>query len=125
MILKIIIFILLFFTVITNSQASHPSVMVDSYDDALLLSKQIKIPVLLIFVSDSCEPCSRLKNILPDIEDKIICLVELKLKNRSLIQQFKVRSVPDSIVIDHMENQSKRLKGFINKESYLEWINKK
>jgi thioredoxin-related protein len=124
--MKTIILILWFLTAtINNSQASHPPVMVNSYNDALLLSEQTKIPILLIFVSDPCEPCSRLKNILPDVEDKIICLVELKLKNRSLIQQFKVRSVPDSIVIDHLENQSKRLKGFINKESYLEWINKK
>lgn len=124
--MKMIIVTLLFLIAIINSgQASHPPIMVDSYEDALLLSKQIKTPVLLIFVSDSCEPCSRLKNILPDIEDKIICLVELKLKNRSLMQKFKVRGVPDSIVIDSLENQSKRLKGFVNKESYLEWINKK
>jgi thioredoxin-related protein len=102
--------------------ADHPAIYASSYEDALHLSKEINLPVLLIFSSDNCHHCDRLKQNITDIKDVIIYIAKIK-KDKELYAQYNVSIVPDSVLIIN-NTQHKRLKGFKDKDSYLLWLTK-
>lgn len=109
--------------VFLSTAYADPSVLVSSYNEAVSLSKQTNLPILIIFSSDNCSYCNLLKENMPDIENTIVCFIDYQ-NNKQLVKQYKVNLIPDSIVIDHKENQLKRLKGFKDKNSYEAWLNK-
>jgi thioredoxin-related protein len=114
---------ILYSIVFLSTAYADPSISVNSYDEAVSLSKQMNLPILIIFSSDDCSYCNLLKENIPDIENTIVCFIDYQ-NNKQLVKQYKVSLIPDSIVIDHKENQLKRLKGFKDKHSYEAWLNK-
>lgn len=119
---KILSLMLMIISLVSCSYASEPSIMVDSYDEAVVLSKETALPILLIFTSDNCPSCISLKSDMPETENIIICFVDMKRKNRSIIREFDVKSIPDSVLIDKNGKTIKRLVGFKDKKTYGEWL---
>lgn len=119
---KFLSLMLMIISLVSGSQASEPSIMVDSYDEAVILSKETELPILLIFTSDNCPSCISLKGDMPETENIIICFVDMKRKNRSIVREFNVKSIPDSVLIDKNGKIIKRLVGFKDKKTYEEWL---
>jgi thioredoxin-related protein len=103
--------------------ASQPSILVSSIDEAVSLAGEIDSVALIVFTSDSCGYCVKLKkdfeNYPSMIENKVICYIEYD-KNRSLAKKYNVKSLPYSMIIDdgHM------VKEYIGYEKikYSEWL---
>lgn len=115
-----VIFVLL---LLTATLANNPAIFVSNYADAISLAKHTDLQVLLIFSSDPCPPCIKLKNSITDINDIIICDIDISdTTNKNLVNKFKISSVPESILLDKSENQIRRLKGFVDKISYKQWL---
>lgn len=98
---------------------------VTDLDLALSLSKETKQNVVLIFSASWCVHCNNLKNDLNNIDgfdNKIICILDSD-KEKKLSRQFKVKSLPTSILLNSNGQEVSRLSGY-NKTSYQKWLNK-
>jgi len=107
---------------ITNYVYAAPSIVANNYADATALSKEIDLPILVIFSSADCRFCDLLKNNMPVTEDLIICFVDYN-NNKSLVKKYGVSLIPDSLLIDSKGKIVKRLKGFKDKKTYTDWLN--
>lgn len=108
-------------TIVSSSNISY----VTDLDLALSLSKETKQNVVLIFSASWCVHCNNLKNDLANIEgfdNKIICILDSD-KEKQLSRQFKVKSLPTSILLNSNGQEVSRLSGY-NKTSYQKWLNK-
>jgi len=122
---NIYIAILVFLSLLQPSFAADPAVFVESYNDAVSLSKTSNKRLLAIFVSDNCVYCSTLKNKIASgdldslLEDKIICYVNT-VDNAELTSSMNVKMIPDSIIIydDKIESRNK---GYSRLE-YKRWL---
>lgn len=120
---NIIIGLFLLLALSASKVYSNPSIIIDSYNDAVLLSKEIDLPVLVIFSSGDCRFCDLLKNNMPETEDLIICFIDYN-SNKNLVKQYNVSLIPDSLLIDSNGKVLKRLKGFKDKKTYGDWLKK-
>jgi thioredoxin-related protein len=102
----------------------NPAIYVSDLKDAFHLSESVGLDVLVIFTSDNCVFCNKLKNDIQNdinmISDKIICYVDIT-KNKDLVKTHNVKSIPDSIVFSRNKEKS-RLVGYKNKTSYIDFI---
>lgn len=90
---------------------------VDSYENAV--SKDTK--VLLIFSTEWCGYCKKLKNDLKssDLQGYTVCIVDAE-KRKDLSKKHKVKSYPTSVIIKNHEETS-RITGY-EKKDYEEWL---
>lgn len=97
------------------------SFILDSLDEAKILSKKTNKPVLLIFGADYCDYCLRLKKdlLLADGVEHIICYIDIK-DHSDLRDQYNVDIVPDSRIIFDNKEISK-FKGYSHKK-YFKWL---
>jgi thioredoxin-like negative regulator of GroEL len=107
--------------ILSSKSQAEPAIYVSSYDDAVAMSQTTKIPILLIFSADWCDACRNLKNNIADIQNVIVYVCDID-NNKDLMKNFKVRSIPDSILLDSELRIIKRVKGFKDKESYIKWL---
>lgn len=106
------------------AKAGEPAIYVETLIDAIALSETIKKDVLVIFTADWCQYCQKLKNDInrnPSIvEDKIICYID-KDNNKDLIKEYKVKSIPDYLILrDNIEIA--RQVGYYGKDELVEWL---
>jgi len=95
----------------------------DEYEKCLSLSKKYQKNILLIFSADWCPHCRKLKNGLEKIEKSkkyIICIVDTD-KNKQLTREYKIKSLPTSIIIDVDTNIVSSRTGY-SKDEYERWI---
>jgi len=103
--------------------ASQPSVLVSSIDEAVTLANEIDSVALIVFTSDSCRYCFKLKKDFEDypsmIENKVICYIEYD-KHRLLAKKYNVKTLPHSIILGN----SHIVKEYIGYEKmkYSEWL---
>lgn len=117
------IILYLFVVCISTSYAQTGNGYVTDLDLALKLSKETKQNVVLIFSASWCGYCNNLKRDLSDIkgfENKIICIVDSDA-NKKLSRQFKVKSLPTSVMIDIDGEEFARIVGY-DKNSYETWL---
>ena len=94
----------------------------------LLLAEALdtKKQLLIVFWADWCGFCRTLKQDLPaiiDLNKYVICLIDVDNKdNKELVDHFKVKIIPTSILVDSKENKEiKRMSGY-EKTKYSLWI---
>lgn len=98
---------------------------VKSLDEAKTLSKSTKQPILVIFGSDNCSFCTKLKDDISNgqlteyVDPYIICYIDLK-DNEEYETKYKVSIIPDSRIFMHDKEISKAV-GY-NKNDYSKWL---
>lgn len=105
---------------------ANDSFILSSLDEGMKLSKKVNRPLLVIFGSDNCQFCTSLKNdilnlkLSPDINDYIICYIDLK-EYPELKTKYDISMIPDSRIIIN-DKQKSGIKGY-SKQNYLKWLN--
>ena len=80
-------------------------------------------PIVAIFSSEACVHCTNLKNNIsniPEFSKFIICVLDID-ENKKLSRQYKIRSLPTSIMLDNKLIEKSRIVGF-SKREYLKWL---
>lgn len=81
--------------------------------------------LVIIFTAEWCGYCKSLKKDLSNlVEDRYeICVVDIDIKeNKELLDHFKIKIVPTSVMIDPKENKElKRIDGYL-KDKYINWL---
>lgn len=103
----------------------HPPIYVSNMLDAIALSDDIDHDVLLIFSASWCGACQDMKkDIINDksgiLNNHIICYIEYD-ENQALIKEYKVRKIPDYLIIRKRKEIKRKVgyKGFIE---FSKWI---
>lgn len=103
--------------------ASQPSILVPSVDQAISLAAEIDSVALIVFTSDSCRYCVKLKKDFEQypsiVDNKVICYVEYD-NNRLLAKKYNVKALPHSLIINN-NNVVKEYVGY-EKVKYSEWL---
>lgn len=99
--------------------------MVNSIEDAMALSESSKKPVLLIFGSNDCVFCEKLKQdiirgeLTKYIDEYIVCYLDID-KAKKEKQEYKVSLIPDSRILRNKIEKTKII-GY-KKSRYIEWL---
>lgn len=121
-ILKILCVMLMLY-IPTNIYAS--TIIYNDYQLATILSNETSMPILLVFSSESCGYCEKLKDDLPNLSDSldsyIVCILDID-KYTEISKDMKVRNLPTSIVLDRGVEASRKI-GY-GLQNYKEWLNK-
>jgi len=108
-----------------NNAYSSEQTFVNSLEDAIVLSENTKMPILLVFGADWCQNCVSLKqdmikgDLVSELDGFIVCYVNIE-DNKELPKLYRVKNVPDSRIISE-GIETKPLVGY-NKQSYLRWL---
>lgn len=103
--------------------------VVEGYDDAISLAKETKSKIFIYFGAEWCPYCKSMrKNTLEDLEVKenlfknfIVLNINVD-ENKKIKEKYKVKSLPDCIIIDENETILKRSSGFKSADKFLKWI---
>ena len=103
---------------------SYGEFVLDSLTEAKELAQLTKQNVLVIFGSDDCAFCQKLKTDLSDklmssVDTYIVCYIDLKTQP-DMKEEFKVSVIPDSRIFISDSFRSKYI-GY-NKETYEKWL---
>lgn len=100
--------------------------MLDSLSEANELSKNTNKPVLLIFGSEQCIFCDKLKenilnnNLSESIDAYIVCYIDID-QNKEMSNEYNIQSIPDSRVLKNGLQKAKLIGFQLN--NYKNWLN--
>lgn len=99
----------------------------DDYDKAISLAKEFDKNLIIVFGADWCPYCVVLKNDAKNISEfknYIVCFIDTdkKEENQSIINKFRPRSLPMSVMINDDEQLISKHTGYRN-SSYKSWLN--
>jgi len=102
-------------------------VEVNTYEEAIALSKETNKEVFVYFVAEWCSYCKKMEDVFKDERvsrklDNYICVKINVDKNKDLAKKHVVKGIPDYMVIDKEEKTLKRHFGYKSKEEFLEWL---
>lgn len=124
--LKIVI---LFFILIFTEYSFSQSIVVETYQDSVILAIDQNKKILMIFTSDTCSWCEKLKMNLSDpdvieaLNNYIIYYVDIQDKNNDfLVKKYNVKTIPNCIILDKKENILKNSIGYKNKNQLVNWL---
>lgn len=94
----------------------------DEYDKCKELSKKYNKKLVLVFGADWCPYCRVLKKDINNISFKkyIVCIIDTD-KNKELVQKYRIKGLPTSIIIDHKETELARKTGY-KQSDYNQWL---
>lgn len=95
----------------------------EEYDKCKELSKQYQRKLVLIFGADWCPYCRDLKkdaSTITEFNNYIVCFIDTD-KNKNLVEKYRVRGLPTSVIINDQEEELDRKAGY-KKASYNEWL---
>ena len=124
MIKKTIAFVLA--CVIGGTAYPKPPVFMNNYENAVKVSNDLGMDILLVFSADWCKYCKMLKRDLSssiskdELQDIIICTIDVD-KNPEMKREYKVSSIPNSVYLSKNKIKSGR-KGYNDLGSYLKWL---
>jgi thioredoxin-like negative regulator of GroEL len=108
-----------------NISFASEQTFVNSLEDAVILSENTSMPVLLIFGADWCKNCVSLKqditkqDIATVIDGFIICYINID-ENKELTKTYQVKNIPNSRIISG-GIETNPLVGY-NKQNYKKWL---
>jgi len=99
----------------------------DDIDKTFALSKIHNRNIIVIFGAEWCPYCEELKKDALSIEQfnkYLICFIDTDRgdKNQSVINKYKPRSLPTSLLLDTTKKEVSRKIGYKNKD-YIRWLN--
>ena len=102
------------------------AVIITNLIDAIVESDNSSKDIILIFGSEYCGPCGRMKkdimDNIGDFENYIICLIDIdKEQNKEIKREYRVRSIPDYLIMRRRE-EIKRRKGYSNIHDFKQWL---
>lgn len=109
-----------------TTQIESNNVYVTDLNVATKLGKETKQKIVVIFSASWCGHCTNLKNDFPQIKEfdnKIVCILDSDVEKK-LARQFKIRTLPTSIMLDFEGNEINRITGY-QKEPYKKWLQSK
>lgn len=121
-----IIYLLFAVGLLMTIASANDSFIVTSLKDAQELAYATDKKILLIFGTEGCPYCVKLKNELfteplkAAIDPYIVCYLDLD-KNKELKQEYNIGMIPDSRILKNNREIS-RLKGY-SKDRYVDWLN--
>jgi thioredoxin-related protein len=104
---------------------SKANYIVDSLPEAQQISSQTQQPILVIFGSDSCVFCDKLKTdinnqtLIEYIDPYIVCYVDLN-EYPQYKGEYKITIIPDSRILSNNKMVSKA-QGY-SKDKYIDWL---
>lgn len=125
MIYKTLSLILLLCVIGDRAYGENPY-FVDNLGDAIALSESSNKPILVVFGAEWCKYCKILIDDLNDedsirvLNDFIICSIDID-KDKAISQDFKVRNLPDSRILNNKIEIAAYV-GYNGKKKYLTWV---
>lgn len=99
------------------------NIFYDEYEKCKELSRTHNKKIVLIFGADWCPYCRDLKKDVKNITEfnsYIVCFINTD-KNKELVEKYRIRGLPTSVIIDYEEQELNRKSGY-KKDSYNEWL---
>lgn len=101
----------------------------DDYQKAIELGKEFKKKIVVVFGADWCPYCVQLKQDakgIKELEEYIVCFVDTtkKKENQEIINKFRPRSLPTSIIVDTEGKELSKHIGYKN-SNYKSWLQSK
>ena len=98
-----------------------------TYVEALNLSKEKKLPILIFFFKGDCHWCDKMKDVLNEQEVQIAMRRFIYLKvdaesNRDLARKFGIRPVPSFLKTDESEQTLDKKIGYSNEDNFVKWL---
>lgn len=125
MIKNILLSIIFFITILTNSSFCNSIYIENSLEDAVILSQQTGQPVFVIFTADWCKYCAIMKQDmdknLSDFDSYIICYVNMD-KRVDLTKEYQVKTIPDYFILQK-NIETKRKVGYSTYSNLTRWLN--
>jgi len=112
-----------------ENQKEQSVLFVESYSDALILSKEQDKKIFLLFKSEKCHWCDKQKQILMlpelsgNLNNYVICYIDI-LKEKDIAKKYSVKAVPAFFVIDGGEKIYKNNVGYLDNNEFKNWIKK-
>lgn len=120
-------YIICLIIILTTNLCLGEIIVVRDISDAVSLSENNDMPILLVFVGDSCVYCEKLKQDLKDnenlkktLDNYIICFIDIDT-HRDLMKEYRVKTIPDSRILKN-NIEVTRMVGY-NKSRFYNWIN--
>lgn len=95
----------------------------DEYDKCKDLSKKYNKRLVLVFGADWCPYCRILKKDIDNITEfkkYIVCFIDTD-KNKELVQKYRIKGLPTSVIVDHKETELARKTGY-KQADYNQWL---
>lgn len=123
--IKIIAVLLIVVNIPSYGAEPHPPIYVSNMLDAIALSDDIGVDVLVIFTAGWCGACQVMKtDIVNDgsntLANHIICYVDYD-DNTSLVKEYRVKKIPDYFIL-RKRKEIKRRVGYKNFTDFKKWI---
>ena len=115
----------------SQSIAAEKEILIqtNSYQDALLVSKDQNKKIFILFKSEKCHWCENQKQVLKDSEvinslsSYIVYHVDIN-KEKEVSLKYNVKAVPVLLLINNEEKVIKKNIGYLDKNKFIEWIQK-
>lgn len=115
----------------SQSVAAEKEILIqtNSYQDALLISKEQNKKIFILFKSEQCHWCENQKQVLKDSEvinslsSYIVYHVDTN-KEKEVSLKYNVKAVPVLLLINNEEKVIKKNIGYLDKNKFIEWIQK-
>ena len=98
------------------------NIFYDEYDKAKKIAIEYNLKLVLVFGANWCPYCKDLKKDVDNIKEfksYIVCFINID-NNKNLVQQYKIKSLPTSVIIYKGIEEAKKT-GYKNKD-YCEWL---
>jgi thiol-disulfide isomerase/thioredoxin len=105
-----------------NKPILKENIFYDEYDKAKKISIDYNKKLVLVFGADWCPYCKDLKkdiNKIQEFKKYIVCFINTD-NNKSLVQEYKIKSLPTSIIISN--NTEEARKSGYKYNDYCEWL---
>lgn len=104
-------------------------IVANNYSEALFKSEKTGKPILVFYTAEWCSYCKKMKSeTLPTqevsqaLKKYILVYVNTDI-DRSGLNKFGVKSLPSFIITNSKEEKLKSSTGFMDKNSFVEWLN--
>lgn len=110
-----------------NNQNINISETYLNLEEAKIASKELKKDILIIFETDWCGTCRKLKESVFDtaeLDNYVLCFLDID-KDKDLAESYIVKSLPYYVIVDSNGIVKKRGSGYKSKSIFLNWLNNK
>ncbi len=112
-----------------NNTDQSINIVADNYSDALDKSGNLGKPVLVFYTAEWCKYCRKMKaetmpspEVSEALKNYILVYVNTDI-DRSGVKEFAIENLPSFVVTNYKQEKLKLSKGFMDKNSMVNWLN--